>query len=349
MELATSVMHLNPLSSDMGNGLDFAGYLTGSSTDADNRIRQIFNVAVGKLLMNIFMIFHGRSKRRAEHTILLIVMAGVLFGISQLATAGGKTLRYFPVGSVYEYRWKLLELALSHTQKEGDGPFRLEPYADNVTQNRGMFLLRTGAIDVIALGTNVERESQMLPIKIDILRGIVGFRLFVIRAADQARIAHMDERAIRQQLIFGLNSQWADLLILRGNGFTVVTSASYENLFGMLASCRFDVFTRGLNEARRELEQRKQIYPQLAVEKTKALYFPYPVYFWVSKTNTQLAQRIERGLELSLADGSFRELFESYHAAEIKLLASEKRRVIRLSNPTMPDDAAEPDTRRWWH
>lgn len=289
-----------------------------------------------------------QSSRPAWRSFLIAIVAGLLCGLAPLASAGSETIRYFPVGPIYEYRWKLLELALSHTQKEGDEPFRLLPYADDITQNRGISLLQSGEIEVIALGTNVERESRMLPIKIDILRGIIGFRLLVIRATEQARIARMDEPAIRQQLTFGLNSQWADLPILQGNGFTVVTSTSYENLFSMLASGRFDAFTRGLNEARRELDQRKQIYPQLAVEKTKALYFPFPVYFWVSKSNAALAQRIERGLKLSLTDGSFRKLFETYHAAEIEMLASEKRQVIRLSNPILPTGTAEPDTRWWW-
>ena len=276
-----------------------------------------------------------------------LILGGLLCFFAAPAAAGEAVLRYFPVGPIYEYRWKLLELALAHTQTSS-ASFRLVPHAEDVTQNRGMELLQSGAIDVIALGTNAERESQMLPIKIDILRGIVGFRLFVIRASDQPRITRMDEQALRKQLIFGLNSQWADLPIMRANGFAVVTSSSYENLFGMLAGGRFDAFPRGLNEARRELDERKQGYPQLAVERSKALYFPYPVYFWVSKANTVLARRIERGLKLSLEDGSFRQLFESYHAAEIAMLAKEKRQVIRLTNPVLPPGTAEPDTRWWW-
>ena len=258
-------------------------------------------------------------------------------GHASPAAAPEATLRYFPSGPIYEYRWKLLALALAHT--DGAEPaLRLAPYAEDVTQNRGMLLLQSGAIDVIALGTNAEREARMLPIKIDILRGIVGFRVFVIRAADQPRIARMDAQALRQQLIFGLNSQWADLPILRAGDFTVVTSSSYENLFGMLAAGRFDAFTRGLNEAYREIDERQNSYPQLAVEKTKALYFPFPVYFWVSKNNTALARRIERGLQASLADGSFRKLFESYHAAEIDRMKQESRQVIRLDNPILPPD-----------
>ncbi|MFZ6722616.1 substrate-binding periplasmic protein [Undibacterium sp. Ji49W] len=258
------------------------------------------------------------------------------------------SLKYFPVGPIYEYRWKLLELALAHTRDEA-ADVRLEPFAEDVTQNRGISLLQSGAIDVIALGTNTEREAQMLPVKIDILRGIIGYRVLVIRKADQASIALMDEQALRQQLTFGLNSQWADLAILRANGFTVVTSTNYENLFGMLAGGRFDAFTRGLNEAYLEIEKHKAQFPQLTTEKSKALYFPYPVYFWVRKDNKQLASRIERGLKLALADGSFRRLFESYHAKEIKQLASERRQLIRLANPVLPADTLEPDTRWWWH
>lgn len=268
-------------------------------------------------------------------------------GLTTPAMAADAPLTYFPTGPIYEYRWKLLELALAHAQ-DGPAPTQLSPYAEEVTQNRGMQLLQSGAIDVIALGTNAERESQMHPVKIDILRGIVGFRIFVIRAADQPRFADLDEPALRKQFTFGLNSQWADVPVMRANGFTVETSTSYENLFGMLVAKRFDAFPRGLNEAARELEERKAHFPQLAVEKTKALYFPFPVYFWVDKDNKTLAQRIERGLTLALADGSFRKLFETYHAKEIAALAKEKRQVIRLSNPTLPPGNPEPDTHWWW-
>lgn len=269
-------------------------------------------------------------------------------GLLTSALAAETPLRYFPVGPIYEYRWKLLELALAHTSDTGH-TVRLAPFTEDITQNRGMQLLQSGAIDVIALGTNAEREAQMLPVKIDILRGIVGYRLLVIRAADQARIARMNEQALRKELTFGLNSQWADLPIMRANGLTVETSSSYENLFGMLVAGRFDAFPRGLNEANRELEERKQSYPQLAVEQGKALFFQYPVYFWVRKENMALARRIERGLKAALADGSFRKLFESYHAAEIDMLAKSRRQVIRLANPVLPPGTPEVDTRWWWH
>jgi len=269
------------------------------------------------------------------------------FGCASAVFSSEAVIRYFPSGAIYEYRWKLLELALAHT-KDTKKPPQIVPFSEDVTQNRGISLLEAGDIDVIALGTNAEREAHLLPVKIDILRGIVGFRLLVIRAADQERITQMDDVSLRKQLMFGLNSQWADLPIMRANGFSVVTSSDYENLFAMLAANRFDAFPRGLNEAQRELDQRKQNYPQLAIEKSKALYFPYPVYFWVNKNNEVLAKRIELGLSRSLADGSFRKLFESYHAAEITALKREKRKVILLDNTVLPAGNAKPDTSWWW-
>ncbi len=294
----------------------------------------------------------ARPEPRRSRLALALVLALVPALAWLLATAGQAraaetVLRYFPVGPIYEYRWKLLELALERTAAT-DGPARLVPYAEDLTQNRGVILLQSGGLEVIALGTNDDREKRLLPVRVDILRGMVGFRLLIIRAEDQARIAAMDPAALRQRLTFGLNSQWADLPVMRANGFNVVTSTSYENLFGMLATRRFDAFPRGLNEAQREMDARRQAYPQLAVERTLALYFPFPVYFWVSKDNPALALRIERGLRLALADGSFRRLFEAYHAEEIAKVRREPRRVIQLDNPLLPPGAQPPDTDWWW-
>jgi ABC-type amino acid transport substrate-binding protein len=276
----------------------------------------------------------------------LIALAALLWAVPGIAAE--TLIRYFPSGAIYEYRWKLLALALAHT-RESDESFRMIPYAADTTQNRAVSLLQSGEIDVVALGTNAERESKILPVKIDILRGIVGFRVFLIRSADQARISQMDDVTLRKQLTLGLNSQWADLPVMRANGFSVATSSNYEALFDMLAAGRFDAFPRGLNEAQRELDERRQHYPQLAVEKTRALYFPYPVYFWVRKDNQALARRIERGLELSLADGSFRRTFEQYHAAEIATMRQERRHVLRLDSPILPKGTPQPDTSWWWH
>lgn len=271
-----------------------------------------------------------------------------LLGPAVAAQAPDRTLTYFPVGPIYEYRWKVLELALNHVRKASGTSISLRPYDEKVTQNRGIHLLQSGEIDVIALGTNDEREVVMRPIRIDISRGVVGYRVFLISESDQDRIARMDDEAFKTQLSFGLSSQWADVPVMRANGYTVVTATEYDRLFPMLAAHRFDAMPRGIGEADIELKAQRPTYPQLAIEKTRALFFPYPIYFWVRLEDAQLAEQIERGLDAALADGSFQRLFQTYHAAMIKDLKRSTRRVIRLDNPLLPPDTAEIDTGWWW-
>jgi hypothetical protein len=265
----------------------------------------------------------------------------------RVATAGEQVIRYFPVGPIYDYRWKLLDLALDHA-RDLDESFRLQPYAEEITQNRAMSLLQSGDLEVIALGTNPEREAQLMPIRFDILRGMVGFRVFLIRGSDQARIARMNDTELRQRLTFGLQRDWADLPIMTANGYKVETSIDYANLFAMLDAGRFDAFPRGINEIAMDLASHHEAYPRLAMERTKALYFPFPIYFWVNKGNPALAQKIEHGLALSLKDGSFKRLFLTYHAEEIAAMRKYHRHVIRLANPNLPAGVSETDTTWWW-
>lgn len=269
-------------------------------------------------------------------------------GITGAAHAADRTLNYYPVGPIYEYRWKVLELALDHVRQAEGATFDLQPFSQDVSQNRAVSLLQAGSIDIIALGTNAEREARMLPVRFDISRGVVGYRVFLISASDQERIARMDDEAFRTDLTFGLNAQWADVSIMRANGYTVLTSSDYESLFGMLAAHRFDALPRGIGEATVELNARQDTYPQLTIEKTRALFFPYPIYFWVNHKDAQLAAQIERGLDAALADGSLRKLFETYYASMIKDLRRSQRRVIRLDNPLLSPEAAAIDTKWWW-
>jgi hypothetical protein len=292
-------------------------------------------------------------KLAANSSCLLLGLALTL-GINPGATAEPPTtklvIHYIPGSEIYEYRWKLLELALNHTRAT-DGPFEMaisDGKLGEISQSRSIVLLKTGNVDVLTFGSNKEREAELRPIKIDVLRGMLGYRILLIRKEDEAKFAALDPNTLSQQISLGFNSQWADLDILTSNGFKVVTSAGYDNLFYMLAAGRFDAFPRGLNEAAREIENRKQELPSLTMEKTLALFANYPVFFWVRKNDAALADRIERGLKLSLADGSFRQLFQHYYAREIEQVKQEKRRVLKLNNPLLPPGSPAPDTSWWW-
>ena len=75
------------------------------------------------------------------------IFVSVLFGFVSPVAASETTVRYFPAGPIYEYRWKLLELALSHVRTPGES-LRFTPYTDDITQKLpqipGIRVLRDG-------------------------------------------------------------------------------------------------------------------------------------------------------------------------------------------------------------
>jgi hypothetical protein len=263
-----------------------------------------------------------------------------------LLASQAPVLRCYPGGQIFDYRWHLLRLVLAKTP--GPSPALEIHDGQPISQSRATRQLAAGELDVLALGTNAERERDLLPIRFDISFGMVGMRLLLIRREDQARIARMDSTDMRNSLVFGLNVDWADLPILRANGFKVVTATGYETLFAMLSQHRFDAFTRGLNEAHRELQRFHDTYPNLVIERTKALYFSYPIYFWVNRERADLAQQIDQGLKVALADGSLRRLFERFYAGDIRFLKQFPHEVILLRSNALPPGYVEPDTSWWW-
>lgn len=258
------------------------------------------------------------------------------------------SLRYFQVDSRYIYRIELLKSALTKTEQE-HGPFQLYPVQKSVTQARGQTLLEKNiGIDVAFLPTSEEREKRLLPIKIPILRGILGYRVLLIHKEIQPRMSQVTSFAqLKSDFVGGFGAHWADMAILQANGLKVVGIAQYENLFKMLNHRRFDYFPRGINEAWKEVQLKGDVYEELKVEDSLALYYPYVVYFFVSKDRPGLARRIKKGLTMALADGSFEALFRKHHKTLVDQAGLNTRRLFRLSNPTLPVGTPEPDT-SWW-
>ncbi|MGL4206779.1 MAG: substrate-binding periplasmic protein [Aeromonadaceae bacterium] len=294
-------------------------------------MRVFFTILNRGLLLGASMVWRGA----------LII---ALLWCGQLQVAGCE-IRIFQADSRYAYRTNLLQLILDQTRDEGECTL-VASYTD-VTPDRGLLLLKEKRLDVVSMPTTVEREEAMRPIKIDIMRGILGYRVLLIRKEKQADFARVTKMADLRQFTLGFGSQWADLPILQKNGLNVISSPQYENLFTMLAKGRFDAFPRGLNEAWNEVAERQQSLPELAVETELALYYPNPVYFFVNSQDGALARRLQRGLDKALADGSMQRLFMRYHAGSIARSNLAQRRLFMLNNAQLPSGTPFPDT-SWW-
>ncbi len=273
-----------------------------------------------------------------------------LLGIAWLALslpvgAAPCTIRYFQQDARYAYRTALLQLVLDRTADEGR--CQLSPQFTTVTQERGLALLQEGRIDVVSLPTTLQRERELRAVRFDILRDLLGYRVLLIRKQQQAEFAAVGSLAELRRFRLGFGSHWADLPLLQYNGFQVMATPRYESLFAMLARGRFDAFPRGVNEAWQELAEQQGSFPELMVEPTLAIHYPWPVYFFVRRDNQALADRLHRGLMRAQADGSLQRLFMAHHGQMLQQANLAKRRLFLLSNPGLPPGTPKPDT-RWW-
>jgi hypothetical protein len=226
---------------------------------------------------------------------------------------------------------KVLRLALEKTRDEG--PFEIVQIEQHLTSPRQVTELKNnGIINLMWDGTNRQREAELWPVRVSLLRHLNDYRVFLIRAEDSERFKAIHTLDQLRALKAGAGVNWPSTDILRANKLPVVTSIAYEYLFPMLRAKRFDYMPRGVYEAFHE--QRANPNEKLAIEQTIFLHYPVPFYFFVSRENAALGKRVERGLRIAIKDGSFDKLLASIPAfrqaqAEID---SGKRRVFELES-----------------
>lgn len=274
---------------------------------------------------------------RLLFSILLLLSSGVVWAerpvlnvvIPPLEASARDHSRYFP---------QLLALALEKT-RDTDGPFTVSHYPAMLTAGRFLSeLSRDGVVQVVWTMTSPEREENLLPVPISLLKGLNSHRIFLIHEDDRERFAAIHTADQLRHLRAGQGVHWPDVEVLTANGYTVVNSAHYELLFNMLANRRFDYFPRGLYEVWDEWEKHRD--SGLAIEQTLMLHYHAPIYFFTSRQRPELADRIRRGLELAIEDGSFDELFLSVPGFErgYRELNNHNRRIFKLTHPGYESD-----------
>jgi len=278
----------------------------------------------------------------------LVVLAGLWFACwSDAASASVQKVVYsWPKSLAADtrghYPIALLELALT---KSGQ-PYQAQPSESLLSQYRTLRQLELkDGLDVVWTMTSPEREQKLRPIRIPIDRGLIGYRLLLIRQQDSQRIAAFTDAQIRSAAtVQGLD--WPDLAILKTNGFRPFSSNSFEGMFDMLQAGRVDYFPRSVTEAWPELSSRPE--KQLTVAPGVALYYPAALYFFVNKDNELLASAIEQGLKIAMKDGSMKALFQRFFGEALSNADLPQRRLIKLSNPLLPAATPLTDAALWF-
>lgn len=233
------------------------------------------------------------------------------------------------------YVRRVVELALSR----GHSRLAVHPVDLDMTQGRTLVELATGhaPIDLMWTMTDIQRESSgLLPVRIPIDRGLLGWRLLLVRRSELAQWRQVHTLKQLGQRLAGQGHDWPDTAILRANGLQVGTSSGYDALFRMLAAGRIDYFPRSILEIDAEMASGR--YPELAIAPDLMLQYPAAAYLFVSPTRPDLAAELKAGLEAAVADGSFQRLHREQYGPVIKAHPIAVDRVIKLSNPLLPPE-----------
>ncbi|WP_413283648.1 substrate-binding periplasmic protein [Vibrio sp. MA40-2] len=238
---------------------------------------------------------------------------------------------------------EILQLALSKV----DSNVELTQIPNTTNTARNVSEVEAGNVDIMWSGASPENDKRLNAVRIPILKGILGHRIFIIRKGDQPRFNHIRTLEDLKKLNGGQGKFWADTQVLKSAGLPTLTTIKYPNLFKMLEGGRFDYFPRAIHEPWPEVEQRPEL--NLVVEKQVMLIYPYAMLFYVNKNAKDLHEKLYKGFEMSIKDGSFDQLFFNNSAITAVLEKANLggRSVIRIDNPFMHPDTPF-DRKEFW-
>jgi hypothetical protein len=249
------------------------------------------------------------------------------------------------------YFWRVLRAALDHT-RAGYGTFVLEA-APAMPDRRQIRALARGEppLTVGLFTASATLARQLVPVRVPVIRGLLGYRILLVRETDLARFAAVSTLSDLRSFRFGLLPAWDDAPVMITSGLTVVPGESYDGLFRMLAADRFDAFSRGVTEILPDYERARDLAPGLVIEPHLLLHYPLPIYFWFSpdEAGRRRAARVEAGLREMVADGSLQHLFDAEYGLLATRLDFAHRRVIELSNPLLDGQDAPGESGLWFH
>jgi hypothetical protein len=243
-----------------------------------------------------------------------------------------------------EYPLKLMALALDKTSVR----YELRPSSKPMRQARAVKRLEENLeINVLWVMTDLTREQQLLPIRIPIAKGLIGWRMFVAHENTPFMNAEINALGdlLKYEPVQGI--AWPDTKILQANGFNVVTARDYAEAKDIIEAKQADFFPRSVIEIDQEIQQ--NTYRSLTYRKDVALQYPSAMYFFVNKRNVTLAKLIETGLRRAAEDGSFDALFLEHFGETLERLDINEVQYFKLNNPLLPPQTPTDNPSLWYY
>jgi hypothetical protein len=236
--------------------------------------------------------------------------------------------------TIDEYPIQLLALALDQTGVN----YQLKPSDNFLSKSKALDRLQDNReINIVWGMTNVQREKDLLPIRIPIFKGLIGWRLLLIREDMAERFTYIQQFEHLVKLSPLQGRDWPDTKILQSNGFDVITERTQTSLIKMLGRAQGDFFPRSIIEIWDELEN-TDVENNIQVQPSLGIRYPAAIYFFVNKKSVPLANLIKKGLEKAIENGTYEALFVEHYKTYIDKAQIESRTFYPLENAFLPEE-----------
>ena len=291
-------------------------------------------------------VFLKASLRASLSTALALMATRSINGYSQATRSSAtprpgltvvKILRP-PEDIVREKRWAFLIKALDRTI-ERYGPYVLQTVLPPMSTQREVREVIAGdVLNVIASDCgHPDLNASAIPVPIPIDRGLLGYRVALIRKEAQPRISAVNDLDGLRRLTIGQGQYWGDVPIYQFNNIPLITNSNYSLLFAMLSNGRFDLFPRGIVEIIPELHKFQLLYPNLDIDNHLLIKYPYAEFFYVSRNSRfNGATDLRTGSKSCSATAS--STYSSMNGSRTRLATciSNERSIITLESPPLP-------------
>ncbi len=279
-----------------------------------------------------------RLRNKAWRSLLVL---SILLASGACHSAFKVTLLDPGTDAVSTYELELLHLALNKT-RDIYGDFevvhsRLNP---NVARSAQLleFNARENGIRSFTYSEKLVKKHNLDYVRFPIYRGVLGYRTCFTSEKLAPALEHLKATEDLKQLIHAMGVGWQDEQILEENGFKVTSVPNFDSIFKMVAMGRVDLFCRGTSEVLYEYIKYSHMQG-LAYDRHIAIHYPIPMFFFASKENQELIQRITEGLKIAYKDGSFNKLWSKRFSGGIHFSKLYDRKIFYLDNKnTFPID-----------
>jgi hypothetical protein len=228
-----------------------------------------------------------------------------------------------------KYFVEVLELALTKSGRK----YQLEKISlPFMNESRSRINMVNSVYDVHWLNAQNSLDSDVQAIRIPLCKGLTGWRILFIRPENQKEFSTVKTLKHLGNYTAGHGNDWPEVVRYESLQLPQKLSGSWKGLFYMLKQKRIDYLSRSALE----IYDEEDAFPELGlkIESHVVLHYPATYYFYVSKSNPQLAKDIQTGLERAIADGSFDKIFNRYFSEKIKRLHLDKRSIIDMPTPS---------------